>query len=148
MHPRPLLYGLVDPDTVLRAMFVGLLTALLLLADGYVLIILSRQVGIYLLLATVASTGLLALIAIMAAYRHELDAMHEAVAGGAYPRRQFRRLIPLLTACALLIAPGFVSDAAGVLLLIRPVGWLLGALVEHRHEERFRRLYEHLRIQH
>lgn len=146
MDRGPLLHSLAEPDRILRALFQGLLASLLLLADGYVLILVSRRVGLYLLLAVVASTGLLAIVVAMIAYRTELDAMWRQVHDGTYPRTSFRRMIALLTAAVLLIIPGLVTDAMGVLLLIRPVGWLIGLAVEGRHRTRFRELYEYLRL--
>ncbi|MFP4113116.1 MAG: FxsA family protein [Spirochaetota bacterium] len=148
MDRRPLLYGLVNSDTMLRAMLAGLLVALLLLADGYVLVLLSRRLGIYLLLACAASTGLVGILVIASAHRAEIDSMRAAVGSGDYPQRQFRRLIPLATSAALLLIPGFVTDTLGVLLLVRPVGWVVGALIERRYRDRFRTLYEHLRVHH
>ncbi len=141
------LHGIVDPDVVVRALFRGLLASVLLLADGYVLILASRQMGVYLLLALAASTGLAAIAVVMVSYRGQLHAMRKSVEIGKYPKREFRRLIPLLAAAALLIAPGFATDALGVLLLIRPTGWLLGASVERLRRPRFQELYEYLRLQ-
>lgn len=146
MDRDPLLHGLVEPDRVLRLLSLGLLGALLMLADGYVLIIVSRQIGIYLLLAAVASTGLLAIVLVIAAYRAEVEQMWQTVRDGRYPRRQFRRLVPLLAAAFLLLVPGFVTDAVGIALVIRPLGWPLGVLVERRNRDRFRKLYEYLRL--
>ena len=146
MDRDPLLHGLVEPDRVLRLLSLGLLGALLMLADGYVLIIVSRQIGIYLLLAAVASTGLLAIVLVIAAYRAEVEQMWQTVRDGRYPRRQFRRLVPLLAAAFLLLVPGFVTDAVGIVLVIRPLGWPLGVLVERRNRDRFRKLYEYLRL--
>lgn len=146
MDRHPVLHGIVEPNTVLRTLFWGLLGSLLLLADGYVLILVSRKLGIYLLLAGVASTGLIALVFIMAAYRNELDAMRRQIARGVYPQRHFRRLLPMLSGAALLVVPGLITDGLGLLLLIRPFGWLLGAFVERRHRSRFHELYEYLRL--
>jgi UPF0716 protein FxsA len=146
MDRGPLLHGLVEPDRVLRFLILGLLGALLLLADAYVLVLVSRRMGIYLLLAVVASTGLIAIITVTGAYRAELDTMWRIVHEGHYPRREFRRIVPLLAGAVLLVVPGFVSDGVGLLLIVRPVGWLLGAAVERRHRRRFQELYEYLRL--
>jgi UPF0716 protein FxsA len=143
-----LLHGIVEPEAVTRALFLGLLASLLMLADGYVLIVVSRMTGLYLLLALAASTGLIGLAVVLIAYRTELRYLRRGVAQGRYPRAQFRRLVPLLAAAVLLIVPGFVTDAAGVALLVRPLGWVLGAWVEWRHRDRFRELYEYLRLRH
>ena len=142
-HP---LYGIVDLERVMRRLFQGLLASLVLLADGYVLVLVSRHLGVYLLLAILASTGLLGAGFVLAAYRTTLARMWKRVGSGAYPRGELRRVIPLLAAGALLVVPGFVSDAIGLLLLVGPIGWVLGALVERRNRERFRELYEYLRL--
>lgn len=147
MARHPVLHGIIDPNVVARALFRGLLASLLLLADGYVLILASRRLGVYLLLAIVASTGLLAIAVVLISYRAQLRSMRRSVAIGAYPAKEFRRLIPLLTAAVLLIVPGLVTDALGVLLLTRPVGWLLGAVLERIRRSHFRELYEYLRLQ-
>jgi UPF0716 protein FxsA len=148
MDRHPLLAALLEPDSVVRGLALGLLGSLLLLADGYVLILASRMTGIYLLLAIVAATGLVSVGGILAAYRTEIREARRLVSHGVYPRAQFRRIVPLLTAAVLLIVPGFVTDALGIVLLIRPFGWLLGALVERRRRERFVALYEYLRLRH
>lgn len=143
---RTPLHGIVELETVARMLFRGLLASLILLADGYVLILASRRLGVYLLLAVIAGTGLVGVSIVLMSYRSTLRRMRNAISAGHYPRREFRQMIPLLVAGVLLIVPGFVSDAAGTLLLIRPIGWVAGALVEHRNRERFRELYEHLRL--
>ncbi|MFW5784239.1 MAG: FxsA family protein [Spirochaetota bacterium] len=148
MDRDPLLRALIDPESVLRAYALALLASLLLLADGYVLILVSRMVGIYLLLAAEAATGLLAVTGIFSAYRTRLRGIQTLVARGIYPRAEFRRIIPLMAAAALLVIPGFVTDALGILLLIRPIGWAVGALVERRRRARLMGLYEYLRLHH
>ncbi len=147
MARHPVLQGIIDSDVVARALFRGLLASLLLLADGYVLILASRRVGVYLLLALTASTGLAAIAVVMISYRAQLRSMRSSVATGVYPAKEFRRLIPLLAAAVLLVVPGFVTDALGVLLLTRPVGWLLGATLERLRRSHFHELYEYLRLQ-
>lgn len=146
MDPRPPLVALVEPPTILRFLSLSLVAALLMLADGYVLILLSRILGIYLLLALTASTGLLGLLAVAGSYRSEVRELYAAVSDGRYPARQFRRMIPILAGAVLLVVPGFVTDGVGVLLLIRPVGWLFGALVERRLRHRLQQLYEYVRL--
>ena len=147
MDRHAVLHRVVEPHAVIRALMLGLLASLLLLADGYVLILGSRLVPLYLLLAIAASTGAGAIVLIMGSYRSLLRSMRYSVASGRYPQRQFRRMIPLLAAAGLLIAPGFATDMLGLLLLARPVGWILGASVERRRRPRFLELYEYLRLQ-
>ncbi len=143
---RPLIHTLAEFESIVRTLFRGLLASLLLLADGYALIIISRQLGVYLLLAILASTGFVGVVAILANYRSTLDRMWRVVTAGRYPRTEFRRMSSLLVAAALLLIPGFVSDAVGIVLLTRLGGWILGAIIEHRNRQRFAELYEYLRL--
>lgn len=143
---RPLIHALAEFESVVRTLFRGLLASLLLLADGYALIIISRQLGTYLLLAILASTGLVGVVAVLTNYRSTLDRMWRVVTAGRYPRSEFRRMSSLLVAAALLVIPGVVSDAVGVVLLTRVGGWMLGAIIERRNRQRFEELYEHLRL--
>jgi UPF0716 protein FxsA len=147
MDRHAVLHRVVEPHAVIRVLLLALLGSLLLLADGYILILGSRQVPVYLLLAVAASTGAGAIVLIMASYRSLLRSMRYSIASGQYPLRQFRRMVPLLVAAGLLIAPGFATDALGILLLARPVGWILGASIERRRRPRFLELYEYLRLQ-
>jgi UPF0716 protein FxsA len=146
MDRHAVFHRVVEPHTVIRALLLGLLASLLLLADGYVLILASRLIPVYLLLAVAASTGVGAIVLIMGSYRALLRSMRYTVASGRYPQRQFRRMIPLLAAAGLLIAPGFATDVLGLLLLARPVGWILGAFFERSRRPGFLELYEYLRL--
>jgi len=143
---RSPIHALAEFESIVRILFRGLLVSLLLLADGYALIIVSRQLGAYLLLAILASTGLVGVTAILTSYRSTLDRMWKLVTAGRYPRAEFRRMASLLVAAALLVVPGFVSDAVGIVLLTRPGGFFVGAIIERRNHQQFRELYEHLRL--
>jgi UPF0716 protein FxsA len=142
-HP---LFGIAEPENITRRLFQGLLASLILLGDAYVLVLVSRHLGVYLLLAILATTGLVGVTLVLVAYRSSLRRMWKSVGSGVYPREEFRRMIPLLAAGALLVVPGFASDALGALLLIRPVGWIVGAFLERRNRRRFEELYEYLRL--
>lgn len=142
-HP---IHTLAELEHIARALFAGLLASLLMLADGYAVIIVSRYLGAYLLLAILASTGLVGVIVVLTAYRSTLDRMWRVVTAGRYPRTEFRRMSSLLVAAALLVIPGFVSDAVGIVVLTRIGGWMLGAILERRNRRRFEELYEHLRL--
>lgn len=145
MEQRPPLQSIVEPVTILRWISAALIVALLALADGYLLIVGSRRIVVYGLLGITGATGLLPLVILGTLYRAELREMRLTVADGNYPVSRFRRMITLLLICGLLLLPGFVSDAIGLLLLIRPLGWVAGAAIERRYRSRFQELYEHLR---
>lgn len=124
----------------------GLLGALLLLVDAYVLVIVSRTVGLYLLLAIEASTGILGALYAAHVYRVEMESMRLSVRRGCYPRREFRRMLAVLVAAGCLLVPGFATDALGLLFMIRPFGWPVGVVLERSLRESLEELYEHVRV--
>jgi UPF0716 family protein affecting phage T7 exclusion len=145
MQQRAPLQGIVNPATILRWLSAALIIALLALGDGYLLVLASRRIGVYGLLGIAGATGLIPLLLVATVYRTEVREMRRKVGEGIYPAAQFRRMVTLLTVCGLLVMPGFASDAIGLLLLIRPLGWVVGAVIEHRYRQKFQALYEHLR---
>ena len=146
MNRRPRLIALVHADGVTRTLFLLLLASLLVVADGYVLILVSRLLGIYLLLAIEAATGILAVISILSSYRHTLSLVRQAVREDRYPGPEFRALACLWVAAVLLVLPGFVTDALGLASLIPPTRWLVGRLMERTLRGGFEELYEYLRL--
>ena len=138
---------LVAPESIARLLAAAMLGSLLMLADGYLLVLASRSVGLYLLLAAEASTGLFAAVYAYGACRTQARELRLAVGRGAYPLRQFRRMLALVLGAALLIVPGFATDAVGLLLLLRPTGWPAGALLERLLRESLIETCEYLRLE-
>jgi UPF0716 protein FxsA len=147
MERRPRLLLLVHLDTVTRVLFVLLLASLVIIGDGYVLILVSRYLGIYLLLAAEAATGLIAVMAILSSYRHTVALVREAVREDRYPVAEFRSLSCLSVAAICLILPGFVTDAIGIAALLPPVRWGIGYWVERTGRDGFEELYEYLKLE-
>lgn len=127
--------------------FAGLLASLLLLADGYVLIVVSRSVGLYLLLAIEASTGLAGVVIILNSYRHVLAQTRRTVGAGRYPVGEFRSLVCLLIGAVLIIIPGFVTDGLGIAVQVPPLRWLVGRVVERVARPRLEELYEYMKTE-
>ena len=146
MRQRPPFHTLVQTEGLARLLFAGLFLSLFLLCDSYVLILLSRLVGIYLLLAITASTGLIGVIVVLSSHRARARELKRRVAEGVYPTAEIRRLLALFAAGACLIVPGFVTDALGILLLLPPVRSLVGWALESFFRPSLRELYEYLRM--
>jgi len=147
MRRRPGLLTILHMDSVTRVLFVLLLASLVMIADGYVLILVSRFIGIYLLLALEAATGLIAVIAILSSYRHTVTRVREAVRKGQYPSADFRTLSCLWVGAICLVLPGFVSDALGIVVLIPPVRWGVGFWIERSSRGGFEELYQYLKLE-
>ena len=148
MRRRPPFHTLVHTEGLARLLFAGLFLSLFLLFDGYILILLSRSIGIYLLLAITASTGLIGVVVVLSSHRARARELKKRVAEGVYPAVEIRRLLALLAAGACLIVPGFATDAMGILLLVPPVGSLVGWGLESLFRPSLRELYEYLRMDH
>ena len=147
MHRRPGLLTIVHMESVTRVLFVLLLAALLMIGDAYVLILVSRFLGIYLLLAAEAATGLIAVIAILSSYRHTVTRVREAVRDDRYPDAEFRALSSLWVSVICLVLPGFVTDALGIAVLLPPVKWGVGFWIERAGRSGFEELYEYLKLE-
>jgi UPF0716 protein FxsA len=147
MDRRPRLLSMVHLDTVTRVLFVLLLASLVIIADGYVLILVSRYLGIYLLLAAEATTGLIAVMMILSSYRHTVTLVRESVRQDRYPGVEFRSLSCLWVGAACLIVPGFVTDAIGIAALLPPLRWGIGYWIERRGRNGFEELYEYLKLE-
>ncbi len=131
----------------MRILFVLLFASLLMIIDGYVLILVSRFLGIYLLLAAEAATGLVAVIAILSSYRHTVTRVREAVRDDQYPGAEFRTLSCLWVSAICLVLPGFVTDALGIAVLLPPMRWAVGFWIERASRGGFGELYEYLKLE-
>ncbi len=147
MLRRPQLLSLVQLESVTRALFVLLLCSLLILLDGYILVLVSRSLGLYLLLAIEAATGLAGVLLIRNSYRHIVERLRTEVHTGHYPGREFRQLGCLLVSAVCLIVPGFATDAVGVLALLPPLRWLIGFGVERAGRTGLQELYEYIKLE-
>ena len=145
MELRPPLSSIMEPSVLLRWCAAALILAIVALADGYALVLISRRIGVFGVLALTGATGLLPLVLVPTVYRSEMREARAEIAGGQYPVGRFRRMVTLLSAFGLLLMPGCVSDALGLLLIVRPLGWPIGAVAERAFRSRFVQLYEHER---
>ena len=147
MNRRPPLALLVRPLGISKLFGLGLGYGLLMLLDGYLLLLTSRRVGTYLLIAATATTSLVGALGTFRAYTRELQTLYSKVRRGAYPKSEYVRMLSLLVAAGLLIVPGLATDAVGVVIAIRPFGWLVGVLLERTLRRELELLYEHLRLE-
>lgn len=147
MRRLPGLLTIVHMDSVTRMLFVLLLASLLMIGDGYVLILASRFLGIYLLLAVEAATGLIAVIAVLSSYRHTVTRIREAVREDRYPGAEFRTLSCLWIGVICLVLPGFVTDTLGIAVMLSPLRWGVGFWIERAGRSGFEELYQYLKLE-
>lgn len=123
-----------------------LLVSLVLLADGWALVTVSRSYGLYLSLALEGSTAILALIIVGSTIRTTLRQIHESVTRGHFQPYLFSRLGVVVVAATLLVLPGFISDAVGLILYLPPARQIATVLVARHNRDLLRRVYEYVTL--
>ena len=118
----------------------GLLVVLLIIGvpilELYVFVQMSHAIGFF------ESLLLLAAVSVVGAWivKHQglrvWRRFNEQVQQGVVPSREIADGVALLVAGVLLVAPGFVTDAIGVLLLVPPVRALVRAIALRRAHRR------------
>jgi len=136
----------LDSGFILRILYLILLFSLVPIADMYVLLQLVELVPKHILMAVVTATGVFGLFLVFLVIRSVLETMHGRIKDGYYPGVEFFELAGLLIAGVLLITPGFVGDVVGLLLLLPALRRAIGRLVAGSMEERFKELYEYLKL--
>jgi UPF0716 protein FxsA len=137
---------MVRIEKVSALLFLLLCASLPMLADAYVLVLLSRQMGIYLLLAIEAATGLIAVIGILSSYRNSLTRIRSAVRESIDPVAEYRWISCLWAAAVLLAVPGFVTDVLGLAVLVPPLRWAAGSWIVAAARAGFDEVTEYLKL--
>jgi UPF0716 protein FxsA len=136
----------MDGDFLFRTIFILLGFALVPLAEIFLFVFLGNVIGNYLVLlisGAVAVAG--GFTALFQARRTEAR-LREVVRAGAWPGRELTHLVGYLASAILLIAPGFITDLAGLLLLIPGLRIAVGRYLASKLETRFKELYEGLKL--
>lgn len=115
---------------MLRAIAVLLL--LIALFDVMVLVVLARGLGGVETVAIVVLTALVGLMLARFAGRQNLRRIERSLQAGELPTDHVLDSAMILVAGALLLTPGLVTDAAGLLFLFGPTRTPIRSLVKHR----------------
>lgn len=137
---------LFDRGTLARLVSLFLLLSLLGLADGYLLVYVSRRLGVYLALAVEGATALFALAIVGTSILSKLRRIRRHISFGNVPNLLYGETLILLISLGLLIAPGFVTDALGILLFIIPLRTFLAWTVSKLWKDRLAEAHEYLKM--
>lgn len=137
---------LFDRGTLARLVSLLLLLSLLGLADGYLLVRVSRRLGVYLALAVEGSTALFALGIVGTSILSKLRRIRRHISFGNVPTLLYGETLVLLVSLGFLISPGFVTDALGILLFIIPLRTFFGWMVATLWKTKLAEAHEYLKL--
>jgi len=133
-------------DSILKLFFLQLLVAILILGDGYVLVVLAREHGVFLMLAIAGATGIPALVVILNSINAILGRMRRKVREGEYPAWEYTSLFGVLLSGFLWLIPGFFTDFLGLLVFICPIRNACGWLLTQRLQPQLKQIYEYIKL--
>ncbi len=120
--------------------------SLLILLDGFALVVFSRSNGVFIMLAIEATTSLAGAIVVIDSTRRLAASARRSIRSGAYPAPEFRDLAGCLLAGILIVIPGLATSAVGVLLFMPGVRSLVGRALTRRIEPELLQVYQHLKL--
>lgn len=120
--------------------------SIVMLADGWILVRLSRFLGVYLALALEAVTAVFALIVIGSSIHRHLRRLYDNALNGRYVPRDYVRCITLVMGGVLLVLPGFAGDALGLLFYVPPFRGIAMWVLQRVLRDRLPAIDEHLKL--
>ncbi len=136
----------LDRGFVFRALLVVMLYSLIPFGECFLLVMLTRYLDRYLLLAGVAATALVGILVSARPITRALETLHKSIDEGRYPAEPFAVLAGTLVAATLLVTPGFITDAFGFILLTPFLRRFLGRLITAPMRPRLTELYEYIKL--
>lgn len=123
-----------------------LLLGLLMLVDGWILVRLARQLGVYLALAIQASVAVVAVIVVGSTINRQIRTIRAAARAGTYRPIHYAQLATSVVSAVLLVLPGFATDAVGAVLYFPPGRYLFVWWFLRRNAGRLPVVYEYLKL--
>jgi len=123
-----------------------LVLGLAMLADGWVLVRISREVGVYFALALEGAVAVVAVLVVGSTIHHQIQRLQRSARRGDFQPKEFALLAAYVVAGVLLVLPGFATDALGILIYVPPGRTLFVALFVRRNRERIPVVYEYVKL--
>ena len=146
MNQARMLLRFLDQTFITKLLVLALLYSLLPLAEIFLLIYLGARIGNYFTLALAATTGLIGMLFALRGFRRNLEILKRKIRAGEYPGEEFATLTGIFLAAVLLLTPGFITDALGLLLFLPAIRGGLGRLLLRLTRTDFKELYEYLKL--
>jgi UPF0716 protein FxsA len=117
-----------------------------MLADGWILVRLAREVGVYLALALEGTVALVAVVVVGSTIHHQLQHLRRSAHLGDFRPKQYGLLAAYIVAGVLLVLPGFATDIIGLLVYIPPGRNVFVTLFVRRNKDRIPVVYEYFKL--
>ncbi len=133
-------------DSILKFFFLQMLVAILIIADGYVLVRLADRYGVFIVLAAAGATAIPALFVILNSVDTILGRIRRRVRDGEYPAWEYTSLFGVLLSGFLWLIPGFFTDCLGLVAFICPMRNALGWMIARRLGPHLKQVYEYIKL--
>jgi UPF0716 protein FxsA len=146
MTPLRVMLVFFDRDFLFKLILALLAWSLVPLGEIFLFIFLASLVGNSLVLILAAVAGVIGVCAGISQARRAASRLRAALAAGTYPGRDAVDLGGLVVSALLLITPGFLTDAAGFLLLVPSLRAWVGKRMAGMLQTRMRDMYDRLKL--
>jgi len=140
------LMRIMDRGFLMKALYSLLFYSLVPVGEIALILYLKVYWDGYLLLTIVLASGLLGAVIAWKLISLSLKSVSNRVKTGTYPREEFSHLAGSLVAGVLLVTPGFVTDALGLLFILPVLRHAIGSAIASRWEPRLKELYEYMKL--
>jgi UPF0716 protein FxsA len=121
MTPTRAMLAFIDRDFLFKLILVFLAYALVPLGEILLFVYIGTVIGNYLVLVLAALVGVGGAAAGLGQVRRAASGLRALLAKGSYAGPQLAEMASLMAAGILLVTPGFLTDIAGLLLLVPSV---------------------------
>lgn len=145
LKERPFL-GLFDYAGLKRSFLVILGLSLIPIAETALYYWAFDLFSVELVVALTASSGFIGFFYLSLRVRRLITHIRREIEAGEFPEQRIVRLLGILAGGVLLLVPGFITDAVGVLILISFVKRICGRVLLHLFRARIMIAYEYLKL--
>ena len=146
MTPTRTMIALLDRDFLFKLILALLVYSLVPLGEIFLFVYIGSLIGNYLVLICAAVVGVVGAMAGLGQVRRAASELRALLARGSYAGPQLADTAGLVAAAILLVTPGFLTDIAGLLLLVPSLraraARRFAAMMKRQHRE----VYDRLRL--
>lgn len=140
------LLNLLNKEKLPAYLFMVLLISIITIGDFFVLNQVGEMISIYLAMAILGSISLLSLIFLIRKLFNVIDNVQELHDRGVYPETAFNSFTGLIICTFLMVFPGFVSDALGIIIFLPFIRNAVGKLFNNKLKLDWHGAYEYMEI--